>query len=220
MELSASTVAVHLARAGWPALVHRLLGGVVHDLNGRITATGGVAQLLAFGDDPTEMAGALGDEVHKLTETAGALSLLVAGHEPPGGHGVALAETLPALVAVERRHRGLRDVAFDVVADPATPVTRAGAGVVVPVVLLALTRAGEEATRRDGTVRIATGRRGDDVTVTMEATGRTRPDPRPSGPAPAPDALVQVVEAGGGSLVWTAAPGGFRGRLVLPGAGA
>jgi signal transduction histidine kinase len=215
MDPHAEELTIELARAGWPSVLHHLLAGVVHDLNGRATALGGLVQLLVLEDDPSGIAPELNDEVRRLVRILRRLDVLGTGLEGLDGEGVALAETMSDLVELQRQHRRLRRVAIHLEMDPAIPAPAAGGGIVVPLLLLLLTAAGEEAAARGGEVRIHVGPLSD----RGPAGVRVRVPGARSGAGPTPtverDRLAPLADRAGGRLRWAGGAGEFPAELAL-----
>lgn len=206
-----------LARAGWPEVLHQLLAGVAHDLNGRATALGGVAQLLALGDDASEVASYLGEEVGRLIRAARLLSLLMEAQRPGAAPDVPLAELMPDVVELHRRHRSLRDLERMLEVDGPLPAVRGGTGFVLPLVLLLLTAACREAERMGRPVRVRLDEGADGFRLQVEVDG-VRPGGTDDGHGPIA-AMRTLAEARGARLTWTAGDRDVRGTLVLAAAG-
>jgi hypothetical protein len=192
----------------WRRVGDELIAGIHHTLNNRAGALGAVAQVLALeleADHP--LRAALADEVQRLHETVGALTLLPlrdgAAEEP-----VLLSELLPRVVELYGYHHGVRDTACRV----------EGAASVLPLwvepsrlahLLLAMTVAAGEAAREAGGAALVRCS-GDDSVVEV----RIGVEDGAAAPADGADALAPWAAQMGGSLGREAGPGGAA-ELVL-----
>lgn len=169
-----------LVRAGWLEAADHLLGGLTHDLNGRVTSLGGMAQLLALDEDARSMVPFLEEEVRRL-EAAVRLLALMGGDGDPTPEPLPLNELSERLVELHRRYRGLEGV--EVTLDRAGPCR-----VLAPwplfgrALLLLMAHAGHEALLRsrrlDVVVRPGSGP--GEVAVRLAAPGSRAEVARPT----------------------------------------
>jgi len=115
---------VLLALAGWPGTEERILGGICHDMNGRVAALRGLLQLTGMGDDPRTLTEYLEDEVRRLERMARMLALFP-DHTEGGLQMMAPGEVLPDLLLLHGKHRGLEGITTELVVDPEAPAFRA-----------------------------------------------------------------------------------------------
>ncbi len=108
-----------LIGAGWLGLLDRLLAGVVHDLNGRASALGGLATLLTM-DDDMDMSAHIEDEVGRLSDLAGRLRLLL-GDPDGAAEPLVVGDLLPALTTILDAERGVEGGAVEMVSHPGAP---------------------------------------------------------------------------------------------------
>ncbi len=143
---SAPSAAEALARAGWPLVADRLLAGIVHDLNGRVTSLGGMIQLLTLGDEVGGVVPFLEEEISRLEASVKLVSLLV-GDPDPEPEPLDVAELLPAFLELHRRHRGMEmlDVRLELVTSPRVVAVWSLLG---RVLLMALAAGGAQALAR------------------------------------------------------------------------
>lgn len=201
MDLSPRDLDLRLARAGWPRVLHQLLAGASHDLNGRVTAAGGVAQLLALEDDPSGVSPYLEEEVVRLRRAARLLAVLVEAGRVDEPAPLPLARMMPDVVEVHRHHRSSRNVERRLEVDPATPHVMGSAGLVLPLALVLLTKAATEAAAGDGVVEARLGRVGGDVGFGCRAFGsRGETDGRSETDPGGLEQLVHLAQAAGGEL--------------------
>lgn len=136
-----------LERAGWPQLADRLIHGICHSLNGRITALSSVLYFLESPDqDISSMASLLEPEIHHLQEAEQVLRLLP--HDHTGPVALAPGEVLPVLARTLSLQRGLESTTVDVQIPPETPGVRVDRALFVRSMLLLLSRWAEMAAAR------------------------------------------------------------------------
>ncbi len=164
-----------LERAGWSRLADRLIHGICHSLNGRITALSSVLYFLESpGHDPPSMASLLEPELKRLQEAERFLRLLP--DDRTGPRPLAPGEVLPFLSRSLTLQRGLEGVKVDLRLPPDTPGVRVDQALFVRSMLLLLSHLAE--------VAVSSG--GDRVQVTTEdEEGRMRlsfqiPEEKPS----------------------------------------
>ncbi len=142
-----------LVEAGWIETADRLLGGLTHDLNGRVTSLGGMAQLLSLDEDARSMVPFLDEEVRRLAAAVKLLALL-GGAEHSDPAALSLEELTPPLVELHRRHRGLEGVEVSFEASAPCPVVQPPP-TLTRAILLFLAIGGHEALDRSQRLDVA-----------------------------------------------------------------
>lgn len=136
-----------LERAGWSQLADRLIHGICHSLNGRITALSSVLYFLESPDqDISSMASLLEPEIDHLQEAEQFLRLLL--HDPSGPVVLVPGEVLPVLARTLSLQRGLEETHVEVQIPPETPGVRVERALFVRSMLLLLSRWAEMAAAR------------------------------------------------------------------------
>lgn len=192
-------VSTLLVRAGWLDVADRLLGGLTHDLNGRVTSLGGMAQLLALDDDARSMVPFLEQEVRRL-DAAVRLLALMGGDGEQAPEPIRLDEVVEALVELHRRHRGLESVEVGV--DRAGPChLTAPWPLVGRALLLLFAHGGHEALARSRHLDVVVRPRSasGDVAVRVAAPGSVTGGVRPNWRHPI-EPLAQLFAHLGGAL--------------------
>jgi signal transduction histidine kinase len=141
-----------LARAGWLSVADRIMAGIAHDLNGRVTSLAGMAQLLALDDDARGMAPFLDEEIRKLQASVRLVALMV-GELEGEPETLEPGEFLPAVLDLHRRHRGLESVELRLDEEDAPAVTT-GWTLLARTLLLVLAIAGSAAAERGRVLRV------------------------------------------------------------------
>ena len=194
-----------LDRAGWPRVADRIIHGISHSLNGRITALSSVLYFLqSRSEDIPSLSSLLEPEVEQLEEANHFLRLL-----PDDGLGAELlapGEVLPRLSRALSMQRGLEttEVALDV--PPEVPGIRVDRALFVRAVLLLLTRSAEMAgSAGHRTVSLEGSDDGGGFTLTLEVPEsdqeKTTPSswkpPMPSLPEDCRDRVADALEKEG-----------------------
>ena len=197
-----------LARAGWLRVLDDILGGLSHDLNGRVSSLEGLTILLEM-DGPSQATSLLRGEAGRLAEVVRVLRDLLGD---VGGDPVPLmpAEAATRAESLYRRHRGLDSMPTRVIVAEGLPPFRANPFRVNCILLILLSRAGIAA--GDGGVnelRLDAVRVGDEVCFDVAWLG----DQRLAWDAGDLSALQEVAAADGGRIDLTDR-GGVR--LIMP----
>lgn len=214
---SAPTTAEALARAGWPFVADRLLAGIVHDLNGRVTSLGGMIQLLALGDEAGGVVPFLEEEVARLEASVKLVSLL-AGEPDPEPEPLDVAELLPPLLELHRRHRGMEavDLRLELAASPQVVAAWSLFG---RVLLMALAAAGSQALTRGHRLAIRADRHEDGgLLLDLLAPGEVEAPLAGAAAhaAPDPDRLIEVAALLPAHMTVHAEPSAFRLKIHVP----
>lgn len=201
----------------WRALLRSLVSGIAHDLNGRLTALGGVAHMARTAGLDGKLMRILDEEVQRLASSTLLLRALpLSPHGEPGP--IRLGDVLPEIGQLYAHRSGSRRPAVRVEGDVSV-VARADSGALAETTLLLLAAA--EATSPNGVsalvIQIAT--RGETVLVHIEGRPRER-----GGKAIAVDldaeaaraAATTRIESSGGRVSAEAHDGETRYTIELP----
>jgi len=180
-----------LVRAGWPAVLDRILAGLSHDLNGRVTALRGFLELAELGDAPGSLEAFLKGEVERLELLARTLWSLNDGSPAP--ELVAPGPFLSGVLQLHERHRGLETLATALRADREAPAFRASQRELRRVLLVALAQVAWSALALGGRAVVVSCAVGEDdglvIDLEPEGSGAPRDPPGRAVPAHAgPDA--------------------------------
>lgn len=106
-----------LAQAGWSDVSDRILAGLCHDLNGRVTSLAGMVQLLQLDEDSASMSPFLDQEVSRLEGSVRMVRRL-AGEQDEDPEPLHLPEIVPDLVGLFGKHRHLEGLETTLEMDP------------------------------------------------------------------------------------------------------
>ncbi len=179
-----------LESAGWSALVDRIIRGVCHDLNSRVSSLMAVTQLMQLGEPVPE---AFQDETAKLEQLARLLQLIPAN--PEAGAEARLPQDLVAealSMHAKARDKGYVRPPRVSVAD-GTPAVLVGAGRTVRAMALLIDRLGGDWDRLDRPVVV----RGDAKAAHIDIPSVA---PVPPGPWTAALSAVFAMDAGSCSV--------------------
>ena len=144
----------HLARAGWGDVSDRILAGLSHDLNGRVTALAGMVQLMQLDDDTATLAIYLEQEVVRLEESVRLVRRL-AGESDEEPEPLHLPEVLPELMALAGKHRHQESVEATLDLDPGLLPVVSRWTLLSRSFLLLMSLAGHESLRRGRTIAVS-----------------------------------------------------------------
>ncbi len=215
-DTSSAERLVRLAHAGWNDVSDRILAGLCHDLNGRVTSLAGMVQLLQFDEEASSMAPFLDEEVQRLEESVRQVRML-AGEPEEEPEPIHLPEVLPSLLALFSKHRHMEGVETQLtVRDGLIPVlgrwTLTGRAI-----LLALSAAGWEALHRDRTVTVlAEPANGAVMQVLVRARGPRREIDESPPKAARTEGMSGIAELLEGGWVEREFPDGIEFGLELP----
>lgn len=201
----------------WRAAADSILGGIRHDLNGRIGVVSGIAQLARVdGALDEELSETLVGEVARL-EHLSALIGLIAGDREPREALIRVSDLVNDAVELTRRHRGLTRAMIETVTEEDGVVLVHRSRLVKALVVLLVAAAGSGAAR----VRTAAGDGGDFVEILIEgADGTVGVQSEPGGAeADARARLERALEAVQPSIAGLGGEVGWFGcgvRLRLP----
>lgn len=182
----------------WRAAADSILGGIRHDLNGRIGVVSGIAQLAQLdGTLDAELCGTLAGEVARL-ERISELIGLVAGEREPLEALVRASDLVRDAVDLVRRHRTLGQVPIEVVYEDDGFVLVQRSRAVKAIVVLLAAVAGSGAAR----VRIARGDGNDFVQVAIAGAGGDAGVGRDARLEQAMAAVRPSITALGGGVEW------------------
>lgn len=178
----------------WRALLRSLVSGIAHDLNGRLTALGGVAHMARTAGLDGKLMRILDEEVQRLASSTlllRALPLSPRGDPEP----VRLGDVLPEIGQLYAHRSGPRRPAVRVEGD-ASVIARADSGALAEATLLLLAAA--EATSPNGVsaLVIQVAARGEAALVQIEGVPRER-----SGKAIAATLDAEAARAGAQALI-------------------
>jgi signal transduction histidine kinase len=206
-------VATLLAAAGWLRVSDDLLGGIGHDLNGRVSSLGGLLQILEMdGPEQTPVMSYLGDEARRLGDVVDVLRSLGGDVDGPL-EPVMPADVVARAARLQQRHRGLETVQTETAVAAGVPPVRANPARLLRVLLVLLSRAGRAALDA-GVRRLSLGARGDDGRVLFDVGwGPGAAAWETSGVVVQAHLLEQVLAEDGGTV---SLPGRGSARVSLP----
>lgn len=150
-----------LARAGWFTTADRILSGISHDVNGRVAAFRALVQLVQLGESAEEALGLLAGEVDRLEGVSRLLTALQ-DRATAGPEVMDPRELLEEVVRLHGKHRGLENVATELVVEPESPAVRASRKPLQRALLTALGRIAWSVAERGGrSVRVSCAREAD-----------------------------------------------------------
>ena len=209
------------ASSEWRAAADAILGGIRHDLNGRIGVISGIAQLTRMdGALDAELSGTLTGEVERL-ERLSELIGLIAGERTPREELVHLSTVVTDAVDLVQRHRKIDGVSIEpsTGGDGTVLVQRSRLVKAIVVLLVAVVRSGE---RR---IRIETASDGGVAQILIQGAGGaagtaagqdTSEAATPTLPEDALEAARSGVAACGGVVERLDAAGAVGLRVRLP----
>lgn len=151
----------------WRAAADAILGGIRHDLNGRIGVVSGIAQLAQLdGALDAELSGTLAGEVGRL-ERLSELIGLIAGERAPRDELLHLSTVVTDAIDLVRRHRDLSDASISPSTAEGGVVLAQRSRLVKAIVVLIVAVAGSGERR----IRIATGCDGGVAQILIQGAG-------------------------------------------------
>lgn len=191
-----------LAAAGWSDVCDRIVAGLCHDLNGRVTSLAGMVQLLRLEEDSGSLIPFLEEEVGRLERTV-ALLRSTAGEPLESPEPLHLPEFVPELVQLFDRHRHLEVLETGTTFGDGLLPVRARFTYLGRAILILLSIAGREAMIRERRLALEVDLDGETGRVRVTArAGEVLRDPseRPD-PAGRAAGMPRVAELLGG--VWS-----------------
>jgi signal transduction histidine kinase len=205
-----------LASEGWRSVSDRLIAGLCHELNDRISALAGIVHIarMEAALDPA-MIQLLDGELARLEEASRLLRALPddggAGPEP-----VHLPELIPLILGLHRHHNGLEEVPIDVDGEPGSPPVVARWSHLSKA-LLVLLAAAARAAAPAGRVRLQYRGEGGDLLLRIAASGGHGGGHDGNARNGIAAARAVFVEAGGDLVEATAEDGAPAYEARLPG---
>ncbi len=192
-----------LARAGWLHVSDRILSGVCHDLNGRVSSLDGLVQLLRLdGAEDTPVIPYLREEVAKL-ESVVSLLRLIPGELMAEPEPITPGELLERVARLHRTHRGLEAIETVVsYAEGLPPLLVSWPRVGRSLLVLSAWAAHAARTSGGRSIELRAEAAGESVVLRLTAgeEGRALPALGAEASAPAVDALRGLLEMDGGEL--------------------